>query len=507
MRVFAWLSLLCAVLPVNAVAASLSITDVVEALPPCALTCLTTALSNSTCSPTDQQCICTNVPLNTAVNICVMEECTIKEALSTKNVTSVACNAPVRDKRDLYNWISNSFVVASWVAYLLRIASRFTSDTQLWWDDYVATFVMIVGLPQAVINVRGLTGNGLGKDIWTLSFTNISDMIRWFYAAEILYFAQVSFIKISILFFFLRLFPNRKIRLTIWGTIIANLLIFIIIDLLAALQCRPISFYWKRWDGEHSGKCLDINALAFSSAGISIVMDIWMLILPLTQLYDLNLHWKKKISVAAMLSIGIIVTVVSILRLQSLIVFANTQNPTWDYVQLGYWCTIEICTGIICSSMPAIRLLLVRIFPRIAGTTHNSSNHSKSLGYDPSRRRSSVPKLASRNSYINGRRGSYATNQGITMMKTFDVSSSHRGMGFDKEIEEEDGTELVSRQATRSEAGTGDAERGLENTPSYESREDGEHLSPPHDQNGARLSSARSINDGMLMSPRSPGWV
>lgn len=93
------------------------------------------------------------------------------------------------------------------------------------------------------------------------------------------------------------------------------------------------------------------------------------------------------------------------------------------------------------------------------------------------------------------------------MMKTFDVSSSHRGMGFEKEIEEEDGTELVSRQATRSEAGTGDVERGLENTQSYESREDGEHLRPPHDQNGSRLSSARSINEGVLMSPRSPGWV
>lgn len=132
-----------------------------------------------------------------------------------------------------------------------------------------------------------------------------TDQFQWFYAAEILYFAQVNLIKVSILFFFLRLFPERKIRWTIWGTIIANLLIFIIIDLLAALQCRPISFYWKRWDGEHSGKCLNINALAFSSAGVSIVMDIWMLILPLTQLYDLNLHWKKKIGVAAMLSIGI----------------------------------------------------------------------------------------------------------------------------------------------------------------------------------------------------------
>lgn len=85
-----------------------------------------------------------------------------------------------------------------------------------------------------------------------------------------------------------------------------NVIILIVFDLLAGFQCRPISFYWKRWDEEHVGKCLDINALAFTSAGVSIVMDIWILTLPLTQLYDLNLHWKKKIGVGAMLCIGIV---------------------------------------------------------------------------------------------------------------------------------------------------------------------------------------------------------
>lgn len=86
----------------------------------------------------------------------------------------------------------------------------------------------------------------------------------------------------------------------------ANIMILAIFDALAAFQCRPVSFYWKRWDNEHDGQCLNINALAFTSAGVSIVMDIWMLILPLTQLYNLKLHWKKKLGVAAMLGIGIL---------------------------------------------------------------------------------------------------------------------------------------------------------------------------------------------------------
>ncbi|CAD6452319.1 1d51a128-50f8-45a5-af4c-dc505450d2dd [Sclerotinia trifoliorum] len=496
MRVFSWLFLWCAVLPVSIIAEALSLTDAVEALPKCAATCLTTALANSTCSPTDQQCICTNAPLNTELNVCVMVHCTVKEALTTQNVTSVACNAPYRDKGNFYTWISNSFVIVSWVAYLLRITSRFISDTNFWWDDYMATAVMIIGIPSSVINVQGLSAHGLGKDIWTLSFKDISDMIRFFYASEILYFAQVSFVKISILLFFLRLFPERKIRVAIWCTIILNGVILVLFDLLAVFQCRPISFYWKRWDNEHVGTCLNINILAFSSAGQSIVLDIWMLILPLTQLYDLNLHWKKKVGVGAMLGIGILITIVSVLRLKSLVHFANTQNPTWDYLEVGYWSTIEICVGIICSSMPALRLLLVRIFPRFASTTHNSSNHSKTHGNDPSKRRSSIPKIQFRNAYRRETLHSGgAGGPGITMKKTFEVVSNQRGGGrggFDAEMGEEDGTELVHRPGTK------DSEQRV----SFEYL--GSHLSSPLDGKGSQ----GSVDDeGELGSPRNRGWV
>ncbi|QSZ32616.1 hypothetical protein DSL72_002195 [Monilinia vaccinii-corymbosi] len=483
------LSFLCTVVPGSIAAQTLSSTDVVidlvKALPECVTSCLTTALESSACSPTDQQCICTNVPLQKEVEECAVTHCTVKELLTSKNVTSIACNQPIRDQRHSYNWSSNSFAIASWVAFLLRIASRLTSDARFWWDDLMATAVMLVGIPSAIINVEGLTRNGLGKDIWTLSFENISRMIRFFYVSELLYFAQISFVKISILLFFLRLFPERKIRWTIWGTIIMNVVILILFDLLAAFSCRPISFYWKGWDGEHVGRCLNINALAFTSAGASIVMDFWILMLPLTQLYDLNLHWKRKVGVVAMLSIGIVVTVVSILRLRSLVHFSNTKNPTWDYIQVGYWSTIEICTSIICSCMPALRLLLVRVFPRLSGTSSNPSDTWRSFGDDPSKRISSVPNVHSRDSYA--RRDSYAGPAGITMHKTFEVVSTHRGMGS----AEEDGTELVTRPGTN----------GLEQKPSHD-------ISSAHATSDlGQKSSAWSLSEGELVSPRCPSWV
>lgn len=61
-------------------------------------------------------------------------------------------------------------------------------------------------------------------------------------------------------------------------------------------------------------------------------------------------------------------TIVSILRLQSLILFANSWNPTWDQWNVAWWSTIEINVGLICTSLPALRLLLMQFAPRVFGS-------------------------------------------------------------------------------------------------------------------------------------------
>ncbi|KAH9217069.1 hypothetical protein DL95DRAFT_263739, partial [Leptodontidium sp. 2 PMI_412] len=337
------------------------------------LTCLTTSVANSTCAPTDTACVCTNVPLNAAISTCVQSSCTIKQSLVTLNITHEVCEDPVRDRRTFYNTLNNVFGVCSGVAVLLRFYSRWKSAQEFWYDDYSIIFLMFIGIPGTVMNVQGLTYNGLGLDIWRVGFRQITDFIHVFFAMELLYFGQIGAVKMSILFFYLRLFPGPTFRKWVWGTIIFNALFTVLFVLIGLLQCQPIRFYWKRWDNEHKGACMNINALGWANAAISIALDVWMLALPMTQLVNLNLHWKKKLSVAAMFGVGAFVTIVSIVRLQSLVKFSNSQNPTWDYIAIGYWSTIEINVGIICACMPSIRLLLLRAFPRFMGTTKDRS--------------------------------------------------------------------------------------------------------------------------------------
>jgi hypothetical protein len=61
------------------------------------------------------------------------------------------------------------------------------------------------------------------------------------------------------------------------------------------------------------------------------------------------------------------------LRLRSLVHFANTTDMTWDYLEASLWSVIECQVGIICTCMPSIRLGLTRLFPKIMGSTNQST--------------------------------------------------------------------------------------------------------------------------------------
>jgi hypothetical protein len=67
------------------------------------------------------------------------------------------------------------------------------------------------------------------------------------------------------------------------------------------------------------------------------------------------------------------VTVISILRLRSLVNFAASANPTWDQTDVINWSNIEINIGIICACLPSLRVILVRLFPKVLGTTKGAS--------------------------------------------------------------------------------------------------------------------------------------
>ena len=67
-----------------------------------------------------------------------------------------------------------------------------------------------------------------------------------------------------------------------------------------ALQCIPIRIAWERWDGEHHGKCINLNADAWASAGVNIVLDLIVMVLPMRELSKLAMSRRRKFGIMLM---------------------------------------------------------------------------------------------------------------------------------------------------------------------------------------------------------------
>jgi hypothetical protein len=124
------------------------------------------------------------------------------------------------------------------------------------------------------------------------------------YLLELLYFVEIALIKTTLLLFYLRIFPNENIKRLIKGTIWFNALSGLAFFLVGVFPCQPISHFWTRFGSGTAGTCVNLNALAWIHAALSIVIDFWMLALPLFEVFKLKLSWRKRLSVALMFFVG-----------------------------------------------------------------------------------------------------------------------------------------------------------------------------------------------------------
>jgi hypothetical protein len=131
-------------------------------------------------------------------------------------------------------------------------------------------------------------------------------------------------------------------------------------------------------------------------------------------------------------------TIVSILRLKSLVDFAASANPTYDNVPTAYWSVLSCMMGIFCACMPALRRLSITIAPNCFASTEKDSKYNP---YD------ATPNPRISGAHMSGGRKNHKGNS--------DFAPLHDGSGITKTIEttivgknNEDEVELVQLRNT-----------------------------------------------------------
>ncbi|TDZ27012.1 hypothetical protein Cob_v000173 [Colletotrichum orbiculare MAFF 240422] len=357
-----------------AAAAAQSLADA----PRCGTICFAQVLSQPEYSNQNQAQLCVDEGFTNLVGGCATQACTVVESLSFLNITRSLCDVPISDHRDEARVTSLTTFAFATVFFACRVAVKVLRFSQ-WGLDDVLMMVAYVFLVSFVVLVQYMIPQGLGLDIWVLNENQITAFLRLLLTVQTHYIFVLAIIKASILCFFLRIFPDHKFRVVVWFTLAYDLLVGFIFIVCSFVQRQPTWLIWEGWrDKEPRGVVLDLNEMGLVHGGMNIALDVWMLVLPLTQLYKLNLKLKKKLGIMAMFGVGIFLTIVSIVRVRSLIYFATSSNATADARGTIIWSCIELCTGVIVSCMPNARQIAREGKRQFKDATSNTTGGSSS---------------------------------------------------------------------------------------------------------------------------------
>ncbi|KAH8205481.1 hypothetical protein TruAng_000387 [Truncatella angustata] len=221
-----------------------------------------------------------------------------------------------------------TFLIISWGCALFRFYTRFFVIYSPGWDDF---FLLLV----------------LG-----------------YYIANGTYILSTTFIKISLLLQYLRVFEERTLRLICWSLLIVSSVWGMIFAILAWIPCAPVYEFWDLTMSRNEKNCYGYGSSSrtgfvrsyLSHASFNMTIDIFILSLPVWLVVRKTNVPTNRLGLVGLLGGGCVVVFVSIWRLASLVKHQAATYPTFDptwYSPISIILSaIEVDVASICASIP-----------------------------------------------------------------------------------------------------------------------------------------------------------
>ncbi|KAF3767176.1 hypothetical protein M406DRAFT_16824, partial [Cryphonectria parasitica EP155] len=251
---------------------------------------------------------------------------------------------------DIYG-VTLAFSILSTIVLGLRVTARIQSMKFAIEDALMCVGWLINMVHNAVIIYGAHTGLGTPDSGIPGGPTGVT-IFLW----QCFFLSGYVFIKCSICITLLRIAVNKRHRLILWILIGVSVVSTVFVQLYVLLQCRPIAASW----GEVPGTCVTSMitvAITFIISGFNLITDVTTAVLPFIIIKDIQMGKEKKRAVIVVLSLGVLASVATIVRLP----YATAYFATSDYmVGMGdiiMWTVVECDTALIAGSLPMVRTL------------------------------------------------------------------------------------------------------------------------------------------------------
>ncbi|KAF3343320.1 hypothetical protein VDGL01_10340 [Verticillium dahliae] len=254
--------------------------------------------------------------------------------------------------------ICGAMVGLALVFVVLRVYVRVAIIRKLGWDDHCMIVAMAVMFAEMMV-ILPQVGYGAGRHVEFIEpKSNVVKGLRLNFVTQPLCLVALCLTKVSVGLFLLRMTTSHGFKKFILVVMVFTVLSATGNLLTVFFQCRPLAYAWD--SSIPNGQCIPpahLKFAAFFNSSVSVLTDFVFAVLPVPILWNVQLNWKVKSAVAAILSLGIFATAAAIVKITFLGEYGKHGEFLFDSSDLTIWTTVEICTAIIAACIPCLKPL------------------------------------------------------------------------------------------------------------------------------------------------------
>ncbi|KAI4121202.1 MAG: hypothetical protein LQ338_006501 [Usnochroma carphineum] len=246
-----------------------------------------------------------------------------------------------------------AFTVLAVLAIGLRVCSKRIAHVPVGIDDWLLILGLLLYFTAEVLVIRSDVSGRRASSPEDSRYHNYSQYV---YIYSVFYFPVIALVQVSILIFYRRIFFLSPFRWTA-AVLIAICIVWCITALIIEIGYpgHSIGYYFAG----SSETTFDVDYLKFwlAMAIVEIVLEFVILVLPIRELYRLQLSSKKKLLCSLIFALGSFVILTGILRI------ARVYKPSGGDIDLtegDIWLNVHLGTAIICACLPTYRPLVSR---------------------------------------------------------------------------------------------------------------------------------------------------
>ncbi|KID75583.1 uncharacterized protein G6M90_00g046370 [Metarhizium brunneum] len=270
---------------------------------------------------------------------------------------------PQYEPREQRKWL---VLVVAWMttlaalAVMARLWCRRIRNQPFWWDDYLIMFSTIWNW--AVVGVGfAMFIEGVGYHADEVGERAVANISMWLLVTEIIYVWNLCWTKLGLLCMYYRIFrfPLFKRQVVAVGGFVV--LWAVCVSFLFTFICVPVE---KLWRPAVEGRCVSELGVWLANASSTIFSDVVILLLPIPQVWRLQLKTLEKVGLTLVFGLGFFAVFASSFRTWVLFNYSK-HDISYTLAPLLAWSDIEMSAGIISACLPTMRPLVRLVTARL----------------------------------------------------------------------------------------------------------------------------------------------